>query len=36
MHRWAHYRLTAMADAQIQDELDALKQRGQEENTLGR
>ena len=36
MHCWAHYRLTAMADAKIQDELGALKQRGQEENTLGR
>jgi arylsulfatase A-like enzyme len=36
MHHWAYCRLTAMADAQIQDVLDAMKQLGQEENTLVR
>jgi len=34
MHRWAYARLTEMADAQIQVILDALKEGGQEENTL--
>ena len=34
MHRWAYCRLTEMVDAQIQVVLDALKQSGQEENTL--
>ena len=34
MHRWAYCRLTEMVDAQIQELLDALKQSGQEENTL--
>ncbi len=34
MHRWAYARLTEMVDAQIQLLLDALKESGQEENTL--
>lgn len=34
MHRWAYARLTEMVDAQIQLILDALKESGQEENTL--
>ena len=34
MHRWAYCRLTEMVDAEIQVVLDALKQSGQEENTL--
>ena len=34
MHRWAYARLTEMVDAQIQVVLDALKESGQEENTL--
>lgn len=34
MHRWAYARLTEMVDAQIQSILDALKESGQEENTL--
>ena len=34
MHRWAYARLTEMVDAQIQVILDALKESGQEENTL--
>ena len=34
MHRWAYVRLTEMVDAQIQVVLDALKESGQEENTL--
>lgn len=34
MHRWAYCRLTEMVDAQIQVVLDALKQSGQEKNTL--
>lgn len=34
MHRWAYARLTAFVDAQIQVILDALKESGQEENTL--
>ena len=34
MHRWAYARLTEMVDAQIQEILDALKESGQEENTL--
>jgi arylsulfatase A-like enzyme len=34
MHRWAYARLTEMVDVQIQVILDALKESGQEENTL--
>ena len=34
MHRWAYARLIEMADAQIQVVLDAIKESGQEENTL--
>ena len=34
MHRWAYARLTEMVDARIQVVLDALKESGQEENTL--
>jgi len=34
MHRWAYARLTEVVDAQIQVILDALKESGQEENTL--
>jgi choline-sulfatase len=34
MHRWAYARLTEIVDAQIQLILDALKESGQEENTL--
>jgi arylsulfatase A-like enzyme len=34
MHRWAYVQLTEMVDAQIQVILDALKESGQEENTL--
>jgi choline-sulfatase len=34
MHRWAYARLTEVVDAQIQIVLDALKESGQEENTL--
>lgn len=34
MHRWAYARLTEMVDAQIQLILDALKERGGEDNTL--
>lgn len=34
MHRWAYSRLTEIVDAQIQLILDALKESGQEENTL--
>lgn len=34
MHRWAYARLTEIVDAQIQVVLDALKESGQEENTL--
>jgi choline-sulfatase len=34
MHRWAYCRLTEVVDAQIQVILDALKESGQEENTL--
>lgn len=34
MHRWAYARLTEVVDAQIQVVLDALKDSGQEENTL--
>jgi choline-sulfatase len=34
MHRWAYARLTEVVDAQIQVVLDALKESGQEENTL--
>ena len=34
MHRWAYARLTEMVDAQIQVILDALKESGEEENTL--
>lgn len=34
MHRWAYCRLTELVDAQIQVVLDALKQSGQEGNTL--
>lgn len=34
MHRWAYCRLTKIADRQIQVILDALKESGQEENTL--
>ncbi len=34
MHRWAYARLTENADAHIQLILDALKESGQEENTL--
>lgn len=34
MHRWAYARLTEMVDAQIQVILDALRESGQEENTL--
>lgn len=33
-HRWAYCRLTEMVDKQIQIVLDALKESGQEENTL--
>jgi len=34
MHRWAYCRLTEMVDRQIQVILDALKESGQERNTL--
>jgi len=34
MHRWAYCRLTEVVDQQIQVILDALKESGQEENTL--
>jgi len=34
MHRWAYARLTEVVDAQIQVVLDAIKESGQEENTL--
>ncbi len=34
MHRWAYARLTEVVDARIQVILDALKESGQEENTL--
>ena len=34
MHRWAYARLTEVVDAQIQVVLDALKESGQEKNTL--
>ncbi len=34
MHRWAYVRLTEVVDAQIQKVLDAIKESGQEENTL--
>jgi choline-sulfatase len=34
LHRWAYHRLTEVVDAQIQQVLDALKESGQEENTL--
>ena len=34
MHRWAYCRLTEVVDRQIQVILDALKESGQEENTL--
>lgn len=34
MHRWAYARLIEVVDAQIQVVLDALKESGQEENTL--
>ena len=34
MHRWAYCRLTEMVDRQIQVILDALKESGQESNTL--
>jgi choline-sulfatase len=34
MHRWAYCRLTEIVDKQIQTILDALKESGQEENTL--
>lgn len=34
MHRWAYVRLTEMVDAQIQVVLDALRESGEEENTL--
>jgi choline-sulfatase len=34
MHRWAYARLTELVDAQIQVVLDAIKESGQEENTL--
>jgi arylsulfatase A-like enzyme len=34
MHRWAYARLTEVVDAQIQVVLDALKESGQENNTL--
>ncbi len=34
MHRWAYCRLTEQVDKQIQIVLDALKESGQEENTL--
>ncbi|MCY1723475.1 sulfatase-like hydrolase/transferase [Prolixibacteraceae bacterium Z1-6] len=34
MHRWAYARLTEMVDKQIQVILDAVKESGQEENTL--
>ncbi len=34
MHRWAYARLTEVVDAQIQLIIDALKESGQEENTL--
>ena len=34
MHRWAYCRLTEVVDAEIQLILDALKESGQEENTM--
>ena len=34
LHRWAYHRLTEVVDRQIQELLDALKESGQEENTL--
>jgi choline-sulfatase len=34
LHRWAYHRLTEVVDDQIQQVLDALKESGQEENTL--
>jgi len=34
LHRWAYHRLTEVVDRQIQEVLDALKESGQEENTL--
>jgi choline-sulfatase len=34
MHRWAYSRLTEMVDQEVQMVLDALKESGQEENTL--
>ena len=34
LHRWAYHRLTEMVDQQIQVVLDALKESGQEENTV--
>ncbi|EON78380.1 Sulfatase [Lunatimonas lonarensis] len=34
MHRWAYARLTEMADRQVQVILDALRESGQEKNTL--
>lgn len=34
MHRWAYFRLTEMVDRQIGIILDALRESGQEENTL--
>ncbi len=33
-HRWAYCRLTEMVDAQIQEVLDAVRESGQEDNTL--
>ena len=34
MHRWAYCRLTERVDKQVQAVLDAVKESGQEENTL--
>jgi choline-sulfatase len=34
MHRWAYCRLTEMVDKQVQTVLDALKESGQEKNTI--
>jgi len=34
LHRWAYHRLTEVVDRQIQTVLDALKESGQEENTV--
>lgn len=34
MHRWAYCRLTEMVDAQIQKILTAVKEKGEEENTI--